>query len=185
MYCSPRLATYGFTLRGPASRLLGSTPSSSSRSAPVRGGGRTAGPAGGVAARTGAGVALALLALRAAVAAGLAASGRAASTTGRAGARAAGRTTVAPRRAASAAGRLGPVRRVEAGVLRASVRCAAGLRAAARTAGVRAGFRAFDAGFLLAISRSLTGGSGLGVNFRARDYTDGYCGVQCAKLGHF
>jgi hypothetical protein len=46
------------------------------------------------------------------------------------------------------------VRRAEAGALRGSVRCAADLRAAGRGVGVRAALRTFDAGFLLAISRS-------------------------------
>src|SRR5437016_11474720 len=41
MYCSPRLAMYGWTLRGPASRLPGSTSSASSPSAVAAGAGPT------------------------------------------------------------------------------------------------------------------------------------------------
>src|SRR6185295_14524470 len=129
-------------------------PSSSSRSAPGRAGGRVGtaatGPLGRVAVTAGA-----VFDGRARLAA-LAVSGR-----GVAGARAGARTAglaVPEVRAACVAGRLWPVRRLEAGTLRGSVRCAAGLRAPARTAGVLAAFRSLDAVFLLAISRSLRGG---------------------------
>src|SRR5258706_322105 len=157
MYCSPRLAMYGLTLRGPASRLPGSAASCSSTSTVPRGSSRMiVVAAGGTGTRRGA-------------------------TAARAGAvRGAGvfAATVAGRAAGRAATGAGRVRRVEAGALRACVRCAAGLRRLERAAAGRAAFRVLDAGFLLAIARSWKEVFPRLGHFRARDYTGGGRAVQ-------
>src|SRR5712675_3675515 len=169
MYCSPRLAMYGLTLRGPASRLPGSAASCSSISTGPRGNSRSVVvvATGGGGARRGATVA------RAGAACG---TGRFAAADLDASIRPA--PAPAGREAGRGASGAERVRRVEAGALRACVRCAAGLRRPARAAAGRAAFRVLDAGFLLAIVRSWEEDFPRLGHFRARDYTGGGRGVQ-------